>query len=257
MKLPDRSATRETISEGAAEVKAKLREDLSRWSRTRRYATLKPEIPCLECDGAGKIQCALCGGTGLSRLVLDDGRQESCVQCDGKGAYTCVVCAGRGLVPNTRRKLMLTLLAVGGLAWLLIFFQLWGRDIFPEQRAAILQRGEHGQAVSAPPVGAPGGGAGVGMPTRGGVGVHREGPGTAQYPQQGQGQPGGTVGGQGSLGSRPPLQPGTSPSAGMPYGNSVNPGINTGVGPGYGQMRPGSNAPPFGGGNSLGTPPGR
>lgn len=254
MKLPDRSATRETITEGAAEVKAKLREDLSRWSRTRRFATLKPEIPCLECDGAGKIQCAACGGTGLSKLVLDDGRQEACVKCDGKGAITCVVCAGKGLVANAHRKTMLWLLAVGGLAWLFILFQLWGRDVLPEQRAAILQRGEHGQAVTAPAVGVQGAGRGVTAPVQGGAGVSPGGPASTAWPQPGQPQT--PVGAQGSYGA-PPLQPGVTTPSGMPHGNSVQPGTNPSGGIGYGQPQGGARPGPYGGGNSLGMPPGR
>lgn len=257
MELPRRSTARETISEGAAEVKEKLREDLSRWSRMRRYVSLKPEIPCLDCDGAGKTECVSCGGTGLSRLILDDGRQEACVKCDGKGAITCVACAGRGMVPNAHRKAMLWLLGAGGIAWLLILYQLWGRDVLPEQRAAILQRGEHGQAVTAPPAVSHGAGRGVTAQTSGGASVRPGGAGNVQWPQQGPGQAVPPVGGQGAYGGVPPVQPGVTAPSGMSHGNSVQPGTSSGGMSSFGRTQGGNAVTPYGGGNSLVLPPGR
>ncbi|NLI00753.1 MAG: hypothetical protein GX446_14820 [Chthonomonadales bacterium] len=228
------SAARETLSEGAAEVKAKLKEDLSRWSRARRVVSLKPIIPCLECDGAGKHQCSACEGSGHSRLVLEDGSQDACSKCGGSGAITCVVCAGRGTVTNAYRKPMLWLLAAGGLAWLLILFQLWGRDVLPEQRARVFQRGEHGRAVVAPAIRQPSGGQGIVSP----------GPaaGSAAAPQ----------------GSAPPLQQGygaaPQPSMGRPgqppgaHGNSLQPGPGPAT-QGFGQPY-GGNSVPYGGAGS-------
>jgi hypothetical protein len=225
---------RDVMREGADEVRAKLREDLSRWTRTRRYVSLKPEIGCLACDAAGKIECAACGGTGRSAVVLDDGRQESCPRCDGSGATTCVECAGRGRIANRHRRTMLWLLVVGGIAWLMILFQLWGRDVLPEQRAAILQRGEHGRAVQAPPPRAPrpGSSSNVAQPATGGNPPtlqqrDRFGPTSGTAPQ------------------------GYAPGAGgMSHGNSVTFG-------GAGQTRTGfPPAPPPGQGyGTAGTPP--
>jgi|GEM_PF-5634507 len=241
---------REVVREGADEVRAKLREDLGRWTRARRYVSLRPEIGCLACDAAGKIECTACGGTGRSAVVLDDGRQDSCPRCDGRGATTCVECAGRGMIPNAHRKKMLWLLAVGGAAWLFILFQLWGRDVLPEQRAAILQRGEHGRAVQAPPPRAPRTGSNVIQPGAGGL------PAGAQT--RGQFAP--------SSGAVPQGYPPTG-SGGTPHGNSVTFG-GTGVprtgyaappaaGQGYGNVGtvpPGTGAAvrqPYGGGNSV------
>jgi hypothetical protein len=248
-----RSAARETISEGAAEVKEKLREDLSRWSRARRFVSLKHEIPCLECDGAGRIQCHVCGGTGKSRLVLEDGTQEPCVQCDGRGSITCVVCTGKGQVPNAHRKTMLWLMVAGGLAWLFILFQLWGRDILPEQRAAVLQRGEHGKAVSAPQPGPLGAGRGVVVPSTGGASAgNAVTPTTPQWQQRGQNMPPPAPGGYSGA---PTLQPGMAGQPGMGHGNSVPSGGSLGQGTGYGQPAPGVVRPY--GGNSLPSSPGR
>jgi len=264
MDFSRQSAARETISEGAAEVKAKLRDDLSRWSRTRRFVSLKPRIPCMECDGAGKTQCSVCAGSGRSRMVLEDGRQEACTSCDGTGANTCVVCAGRGMVANAHRRTMLWVLGIGGVAWLLILFQLWGRDVLPEQRAAILQRGEHGNAVTAPPSRSPGGAPGGANPQQrgavsGGVAAPAAG-GQWAIPPQG-GQP------QGYSGA-PQVQPGAPAPPGSMHGNSIQPGATgpvrgygqPGVGGGasgqYGQMQGGQGVmQPSGGGNSIPSPP--
>jgi hypothetical protein len=251
MDFSRQSAARDTISEGAAEVKAKLRDDLSRWSRTRRYVSLKPAIPCLECDGAGKTQCAGCDGSGRSRIILDDDRQEPCVRCDGKGAVTCVVCAGRGMVPNAHRKKMLWMLALGAVAWLTILFHLWGRDILPEQRARLLQRGEHGQAITAPAPRSPGGGQGVVAPPPGGPAV------------SGSPMSGGAPPVQQGYGAQPPA--GMTPQGAAYHGNSVPPGPGAPM-PGYrsqggqGVTRPwggnqgGAGAGPYGGGNSIPSP---
>lgn len=133
-KMVSGPGTRSTVSEGASEVREKLRSDLSRLMRVRRFATLKPTMGCIACDATGKIVCAICGGTGKSKLVLDD-RQEDCAHCDGTGRVTCVQCAGRGQVANVHRKKVLWLLVIGGLAWGYVLFRLWNRDILPDFRA--------------------------------------------------------------------------------------------------------------------------
>jgi len=133
-KIGPRSAARSTIAAGAAEVREKLKSDLSRWSRVRRFATLKPTMGCITCDMTGKVLCDTCDGTGRSKLVFDD-RQEACATCEGTGRVTCVTCAGRGIVPNVHRKKVLWLLILGGLAWGYVLFRLWNRDILPEFRA--------------------------------------------------------------------------------------------------------------------------
>lgn len=235
-----RSDAREIVREGAEEVKAKLREDLSRWTRTRRYVSIKPQISCLACDGAGKVQCAACGGAGKSGLVHDSGEAETCPRCGGAGAITCVECAGKGSIANRHRKIMLWILGLGAVAWLLILFQLLGRDILPEQRAAILQRGEHGQALQVAP-GARQEGAGAGI--------------TAGSPQHGASvNPGQTPGTSGYA----PVPPGAPNPSGnsLPYGGSA-------VSPGYGGPTSGSGrgiiggaGRPSGGGNSIPGPPG-
>ncbi len=256
------------VREGAEEVKAKLREDLSRWARLRRFVSLKPEIPCLECDGAGKIQCAACRGTGKSAIVTETGEQEPCPHCGGHGSITCVDCAGRGVIPNRNRKPLIWILVAGGVAWALILFQLWGGDILPEQRAAVLQRGEHGRSVVAPPQRA-GGGVGVAIPrTQGGGSTNPVAPaGGVTYrpvPPAGSGAGGGAQGAQ-------PWQQGYVPgdnASGTLHGNSVpsSSGFAQPPGPyggvpraGYGATGavPGSGmGGPMGGGNSLPTRPG-
>jgi hypothetical protein len=260
---PQSYSTREIVREGAQEVTEKLRQDLSRWSRFRRFVSLKPQIPCLDCDGAGKVQCTACGGSGKSAMVRDDGEQEACPRCGGQGSITCVECGGKGLIPNRHRKPLIAVLWVGGIAWAIILFELWGGDILPAQRAAVLQRGEHGRSVPVPPAGtsptAPALPPSAGASSQGGQAV------PAQSPQGGYGAPaapsapthGNSVPSQGTAqyppaawhgnSVSPPPAGGATPGAyGQPYGATGYGGV-----PPYGTQRSG-----YGGGNSLPTRPG-
>lgn len=178
-------AAREIVREGAAEVGEKLKADISRWTRVRRVVSLKPMIGCFECDAAGKLVCESCGGTGKTKIQLQEDTPLSCPTCDGTGHTTCVACAGQGVVPNVHRKKFLWMLVIGGIAWVLVFLQLWGRDLFPAQMAKVTQRGEHGQ--SAIP-----GGLG-GMAPRGGLSVSS--PGTTPAPGSMPAAPTGAAGG--------------------------------------------------------------
>ncbi|MCX6362101.1 MAG: hypothetical protein NT029_20080 [Armatimonadetes bacterium] len=204
--------TREVVREGATEVREKLREDFSRWTRSRRYMSLKPEIDCGECIGQCKTACAGCAGTGKGRVRGEDGSVPPCALCDGHGAVTCVACSGKGRVENVHRKKWIWLMGLGGAGWLLIFFQLWGRDILPEQRAAVLDRGAHGKAVTAPVRGSRYGmsrDGGAGAPVGGQPGM-QPGMGRQAPGQQGM-QPGMGGPAQGGMGVQPP-------GGGMPYG---------------------------------------
>src|SRR5688500_12308762 len=151
---------RTTFKEGAAEVKAKLRTDISRLTRFRRGVSIKPTMGCIECDATGKLPGISCDGTGKSKVVLRE-EAEPCATCDGKGHVTCTACAGRGWVLNKNRKKLLWLVAGGGLAWLIVFWQMWSGDVLPEQVANI--KGGGGKAARPPgPTGAvagPGGAA--------------------------------------------------------------------------------------------------
>src|SRR5438105_7974360 len=104
------STPRETLKEGAAEVKEKLKSDLSHLARFRRGVSLKPTMGCIDCDATGKVPCAGCGGTGEQRLILDAEKTEQCATCQGTGQVTCVTCAGRRFVPNINRKRILWIL---------------------------------------------------------------------------------------------------------------------------------------------------
>jgi hypothetical protein len=207
--------TREVVREGASEVREKLREDFSRWTRSRRYMSLKPEIACGECMGQCKAACAGCGGTGRGRVRGEDGSVPACALCDGKGAVTCVACSGKGQVENIHRKKWIWLMGLGGAGWLLTFFQLWGRDILPEQRAAVLDRGAHGKSVTAPVRGSR-----YGMGRDGGVGMQNGGqPAMGQQGMQpGMGQPGMGRPAPGGMGVQPP-------GGGMPYGQGGGQGV--------------------------------
>ena len=149
---------RTTFKEGAAEVKDKLRTDISRLTRFRRGVSLKPTMGCIECDATGKLPCISCDGSGKSKVVLRE-EAEPCATCDGKGYVTCTTCAGRGWVLNRNRKKLLWLVAVGGLAWLIVFWQMWSGDVLPEQVANL--KGGGGKAARPPAptgsVAAPGG----------------------------------------------------------------------------------------------------
>lgn len=244
--------TRELVREGAQEVKEKLRQDLSRWAKARRYVSLKERIPCVACDGAGKIVCAACEGSGKGVYAKEDGTRMDCERCGGNGSTTCTECAGKGTVLNPHRKKLIWLLWIGAVAWLLIFLQLWGRDILPEQRAKLLQRGEHGKSISAPP---PSAGSGVPLAPGGAQSTQippTSGPTTPSMPSHGP------------TGFAP-----TMPRAGGSHGNSIvppGPGMappNTSVPvppagqPGAGMIPQGSQPGwPSGGGNSLPSRPG-
>lgn len=254
-------SARDIVREGAQEVREKLKEDLSRWTRFRRFVSLSPEISCIECDGAGKLQCTACRGTGKLALVREDGTQEPCPKCGEFGSITCTACAGKGRIRNPHRKRLLWILGLGGVAWLLILFQLWGRDILPAQRAAILQRGEHGKSITTPPApgthgsGVPAPGSGAATPA-GRVGTSV--PMASPMP----GQPGG-VAAPARNAPYPPGAPPVAPRSGGAHGNSV-------VAPPYQGQVPGASgyapAPqvgppagprsggwPIGGGKSLGS----
>src|SRR5205823_2830245 len=124
---------RETVRASAAEVKAKLKSDLSRVTRVRRAVSLRPMMGCVACDATGRLPCASCDGTGKTKIVLND-VAEDCLTCQGRGTVTCVDCSGRGEVPNVHRKKILWLLGLGGAAWLIVFWFMWGGDILPQQK---------------------------------------------------------------------------------------------------------------------------
>src|SRR2546421_10953356 len=143
---------RTTFKEGAAEVKAKLRTDISRLTRFRRGVSIRPSMGCIDCDATGKLPCISCDGTGKAKVILRE-EPEPCATCDGQGYVTCTTCMGRGWVLNKNRKKILWLLGLGGLAWLFFFFRLWGGDVLPEQVANI--KGGGGKAAkSQSPTGA-------------------------------------------------------------------------------------------------------
>lgn len=130
-------STRETLSEGVAEVRQKLREDISRLKGRRASFTLRRMIECPECAGNGRTPCSACQGTGKAKLVM--GEQETeCSACSGTGSFTCVECGGRRLVPNAGRKKVLLVLWLGGVAWALVLLRLYmmERDILPGLRAS-------------------------------------------------------------------------------------------------------------------------
>lgn len=192
----------DTVKESAQEVKEKLREDFSRWTRVRRAVSLKPMVGCLACDAIGKVECGACGGAGNQKLVWNEEIQQ-CQTCAGTGQVTCAECMGRGEVENVHRKKLIAVLVIGGLAWAYILFRLWGGDILPEQRAKYLTRGGGGGATGAP------------APTRGTLGrPHATAPNGAQPGARGAmgmpGQPGST------LGPRMGQPGGMSNSAGYP-----------------------------------------
>lgn len=145
----------ETFREGAEEVKAKLRADLSRWTRARRAISLKPTLPCSECDSTGRTLCESCHGRGKQGIEFH-GEQYACMTCEGTGHVTCVECAGTGSVVNVHRKKILWLIAIGAAAWLLVLLRLYmtERDILPGFRA-------EGGGQSTPGRVGPSGGGGV------------------------------------------------------------------------------------------------
>jgi len=251
------SKTRELVREGAQEVKEKLREDLSRWGKVRRFVSLKPTIPCLECDGRGKLECGTCRGTGKMPFTPESGQPEDCPKCGGSGTITCVDCAGKGYVPNPHRTKLLVVLWAGGFAWLLILIQLWGRDILPEERARLLQRGEHGRSVTAPSM-SPGQGGRLPSPAANGPlqgTVPQSGlssssvrtPPRAQFPAPGSvAQPPSGLHGN-ALGSRPGGFGGTGPLA---QPSQYPPSATQGMPP-----APPSASYPLGGGHSLPSGP--
>jgi hypothetical protein len=177
---------RTTFKEGAEEVRAKLRGDISRLTRFRRGVSLKPSMGCIDCDATGKLPCISCDGSGRAKVLMGD-EPEPCLTCDGKGYVTCTTCAGRGWVLNKNRKKLLWILGIGGLAWLFVFYRLWGGDVLPEQIANI--KGGGGKAVRPPaPTGAVGNPGGSRIGPAGNVlapsgGPLRAAPGAAPPPQ--------------------------------------------------------------------------
>lgn len=142
---------RDVVIQGAAEVKEKLKSDLSHWARVRRFASLKPMMGCVTCDATGRIPCSSCEGTGHTKFIVGD-KPEACATCLGKGTVTCAECMGRGELPNVHRKKVLWLLAIGCLAWAFVLYRLWGGDVAPEM---INGRGGGGRATKpANPMGA-------------------------------------------------------------------------------------------------------
>jgi hypothetical protein len=126
-----------SVREGAEEVRAKLKSDLSRMSRVRRAVSLKPTMGCIPCDASGKVPCLSCDGTGKSKIVISEEDQEECHTCEGTGRVTCVDCEGRGILPNIHRKKILWVLGVGVACWAFVFWRIWGGDVLPEQAAKI------------------------------------------------------------------------------------------------------------------------
>jgi hypothetical protein len=222
---------REVVREGAAEVGAKLKSDLSRWTRVRRVVSLRPMIGCMDCDATGKLVCEACSGTGRTKVQINEEAPLPCPHCDGSGQTTCVACAGQGEMPNVHRKKFLWLLIVGGIAWVLLLLQLWGRDLFPAQVAAVTQRGEHGQSAFPGTSGGPATHGGMAVPRSGGIGAPISG---------GMAAPGGggnAVPQVGNMGA--PAAGGSS----MPSRGPVGGGMTVPGGGGY--------AAPQGGGNAL------
>jgi hypothetical protein len=140
---------RETVKEGAAEVRAKLKQDISQWSRARRLVTITPTIGCMECDATGKLACSACGGSGTQKVVWND-EQQACPTCEGHGTVTCVECAGQRRIPNKHRKKIIWVLALGGLAWAFALYTLFKPDIAPELRARYLGGGGGGYSTGRP-----------------------------------------------------------------------------------------------------------
>jgi hypothetical protein len=206
---------KEVFREGAAEVKEKLRADISNWSKFRRFISLAPTMLCLDCEGTGRTHCTGCGGTGQQKLVWND-EISSCPTCQGSGSVTCVECIGKGRIPNKRRKMFLWLFAVGGLCWGYFLFRIWGGDVAPELNAKYLHGGGGGgggQTQFAPrggrslqppgqpvPAGQPDGSGANGQPAGGALNGKAQGnpqgntQGNLQQNQQGApGNPGGLI----------------------------------------------------------------
>ena len=136
----------DTLREGAAEVRDKLRQDfstISRWTRVRRFVSLSPTMMCPDCDGARQVTCGACGGVGKQKVVWND-EEIICEGCKGEKVQNCGNCFGRGRVKNIHRKKFLWLLGIGCLGWLFLLFELWGRDLLPEQSAKYLHGGGGG-----------------------------------------------------------------------------------------------------------------
>src|SRR5438874_12406535 len=113
-----------SVREGADEVKAKLKADISRLTRFRRSVSIKPTMGCVACDASGKVPCTSCDGTGKTKLLIaTEVEEERCHTCDGAGRVTCVDCAGKGILPNVHRKKLLWVMGVGAACWLIFFWQ--------------------------------------------------------------------------------------------------------------------------------------
>jgi hypothetical protein len=143
---------RETVKEGAAEVRAKLKQDVSQWARARRLVSLKPTMGCMDCDATGKLACSACGGSGIQKVVWND-EQQACATCEGTGSVTCVECAGQRFVPNKHRKKLLWILVLGGIGWAFALYTLFQPDIAPELRARHLGGGGGGFSTGRPKTG--------------------------------------------------------------------------------------------------------
>lgn len=127
-----------SVREGADEVKAKLKSDFSRITRVRRSVSIKPTMGCASCDATGKVPCMSCDGAGKAKiLIATEAEEERCHTCDGTGSVTCVECAGKGSLPNVHRKKILVVVGIGAACWLIFFWQIWGRDVLPEQAASV------------------------------------------------------------------------------------------------------------------------
>jgi len=55
--------------------------------------------PCVECNGAGKIVCEICRGSGLDP-VFGETEGEECKFCEGVKMTTCLNCNGGGIQPR-------------------------------------------------------------------------------------------------------------------------------------------------------------
>ncbi|WOL19549.1 hypothetical protein Cni_G28351 [Canna indica] len=70
-------------------------------SNVRREKMKKPDPPCVECDGSGRIDCHYCRGRGrtncLDLVMLPKGEWPKwCKVCRGSGLDYCSRCLGTG-----------------------------------------------------------------------------------------------------------------------------------------------------------------
>jgi hypothetical protein len=128
-----------TVKEMAGDIRESMRGSLSGVSRVRRGISLRPILPCIDCDN-GKVVCDVCKGTGKATVVWND-EVTPCAVCGGVGSRKCSVCDGRGFVVNTHRKKVLWLLILGFVGWGAAAYMIWGGDLFPESRAKLFKSG--------------------------------------------------------------------------------------------------------------------